>query len=124
MTAEQTKAVAAAKEIVEKQISKREESKSTYFESSQKDGAILEYRKNSLPIEKTYAGNSYYVLKTKDHKDLVLSKLAQSDVDRVFGLIGTADFKLRADLLNEVTAVSKKTDSKYIKRIFEYSLVE
>ena len=124
MTAEQTKAVAAAKEIVEKQISKREESKSTYFESSQKDGAILEFSKNSLPIEKTYAGNSYYVLKTKDHKDLVLSKLAQSDVDRVFGLIGTADFKLRADLLNEVTAVSKKTDSKYIKRIFEYSLVE
>lgn len=124
MTAEQTKAVAAAKEIVGAQITKREESKSVYFESTQKDGTVLTIEKNSLPIEKTYAGNTYFVIKTKDNKDIVLSKLAQSDFERVFELIGVKEFKLRADLMNEVTSVSKRTDTKYIKRIFEYSLVE
>lgn len=125
MTNEQKRAVEAAKEIVSAQITKREESKSVYFESSQKDGTVLTVAADSFPIEKNYAGNPYYTIKTTDNKDIVLSKLAQSDLERVFGLIGKQAFKLRADLIDEVRAISKRDNkTTYFKRIFEYSLVD
>ena len=52
MTKEETAVVAAAKELVGKQIDKRENGKVLYFESVLANGTIFEIDKSSLPISK------------------------------------------------------------------------
>lgn len=125
MTAkEKTALIEAAKSKVVEQVTTREKNKTTYFESTLTSGTVFEISKDSLPIPDSYAGHTYYRIKTKTNQDIVLSKLAEKSVDKVFNLIGNADFKLRADLLSEIPAFSKKDGSKYLKRIFEYVLID
>jgi hypothetical protein len=121
---EKASLIEAAKNKVVEQVTTREKNKSVYFESTLPNGTVFTVGKDSLPIPDSYAGHTYYRIKTTTNQDIVLSKLAEKSVDKVFDLIGNADFKLRADLISEIPAFSKKDGSKYLKRIFEYVLIE
>lgn len=116
--------IEAAKTTVSNQVSKRENNKAMYFESTLANGTIFEIGKDSLPIAKDYAGHEYYTLMTTTGQEIVLSKLSANSVDKVFELIGKRNFKLRADLMSEIPAYSRKDGSKYLKRIFEYAVID
>lgn len=123
MTNEQTKAVENAYKAAVDARKNAIKARTDYFESVLKDGETLAFKEKTLPEERHIGEITYWVVLDDKSRAVTLSKI--TDLEKVFDCIKAEKaFKLKATLLSETLAVSRRTNAKYIKRNFDYSFVD
>lgn len=123
MSNEETKKVEAAAKAAAEARANALKSRTDYFESVLKDGETLAFKEKTLPEERHLGEITYWVIPDNKGRAVTLSKVA--DLDKVFNAIKSEkEFKLKATLLSETLAISRRNGAKYIKRNFDYSFVD
>lgn len=123
MSSEETKKVEAAAKAAAEARANALKSRTDYFESVLKDGETLTFKEKTLPEERHLGEITYWVISDNKGRAVTLSKVA--DLDKVFNAVKSEkEFKLKATLLSETLAISRRNGAKYIKRNFDYSFVD